>query len=39
MKEDDIANVVKRIFRDYLDGIGMETIAKNSYKRKGAYTS
>ncbi|WP_077210734.1 recombinase family protein [Bacillus dakarensis] len=34
LKEDDTTNVVKRIFRDYLDGIGMETIAKNLTNEK-----
>lgn len=34
IKEDDTPNVVKRIFRDYLDGIGMDTIAKNLTNEK-----
>lgn len=34
IKEDDTPNVVKRIFHDYLDGIGMDTIAKNLTNEK-----
>ncbi|MEF7496550.1 recombinase family protein [Lysinibacillus sphaericus] len=29
IKEDDKPNIVRRIFSDYLEGIGMDTIAKN----------